>query len=249
MFLSIVLLSISIYFLMGMYLQEKKDDQVMDRVQELFELTQSDDAKADISADSTEEGNTTVNEGLLAIHAENEDCIGWIRIDGTAIDYPVMHRPQEKEYYLHRDFYGENSANGSLYLAENCEPDASDNLIIYGHHMNSGKMFADLEKYKSNEFYEEHPMIQYSTLHGDETYQIVAAFSTPVYTGQDFAYYDFIKAANEAEYDAYISACRSRSYYDTGVQAVFGEKLLTLSTCEYSQQNGRMVVVAKKTKG
>lgn len=245
MFISIVLLSISIYFLMGMYVQEKKDDQVMDTVKEIFEESTANDTK---EADTTEEENTTVNEGLLALHVENTDCIGWISIDGTAIDYPVMYRSQEKEYYLHRDFYGEYSANGSLYLAENCNPDISDNLIIYGHHMNSGKMFADLEKYKSKDFYSEHSLIRYSTLQGEETYQIIAAFTTPVYTGQDFAYYDFSKAANETEYEAYISACRSRSYYDTGMQAVFGEKLLTLSTCEYSQKNGRMVVVAKRTK-
>lgn len=246
MFLSVVLLSISIYFLMGMYVQEKKDDDVMDIVKEIFEESTADDTEKE---DTTEVEKITVNEGLLALHAENPDCIGWITIDGTAIDYPVMYHPQEKEYYLHRDFYGEYSANGSLYLADNCNPNSSDNLIIYGHHMNSGKMFADLEKYKSKDFYSGHTLIQYSTLQGDEIYKIIAAFTTPVYTGLDFAYYDFSMAANETEYETYISACRSRSYYSTDVQAVFGEKLLTLSTCEYSQQNGRMVVVAKKTKG
>ena len=241
LFLSIVLLSISIYFLMGMYQQEKKDDRTYQKISDLYENE---------DFDGTEEPETTeeesINAGLIALHRENEDCIGWIKIEGTAIDYPVMYRPQEKNYYLHRDFYGEYSANGSLFLAEECVPGISDNLIIYGHHMNSGKMFAVLDEYKSFEFYQEHSMICYSTLYGDEKYQIIAAFATPVYTGSDFAYYGFIQAKDKNEYEEFIRACKSRSFYDTGLQAHFGDKLLTLSTCEYSHKNGRMVVVAKK---
>ena len=112
--------------------------------------------------------------------------------------------------------------------------------------MNSGKMFAALEGYQSREFYEEHPLITYNTLHGKETYQVLAAFTTPVYTGNDFAYYAFTKAGSETEYDSFLSAVKERSFYDTEITAAYGEKLLTLSTCEYSQKNGRMVVVAKK---
>ena len=76
----------------------------------------------------------------------------------------------------------------------------------------------------------------------------MAAFATPVYTGNDFAYYAFTKAESKRDYDSFIEAVKKRSLYDTGVTAVYGEKLLTLSTCEYSQKNGRMVVVAKKIK-
>ena len=164
------------------------------------------------------------------------------------IDYPVMYHPEKENYYLHRDFNGEYSANGCLFLSEKCDPETSDNLIIYGHHMNSGKMFAALEGYKQQAFCEEHPLILFNTLHGKETYQVMAAFSTPVYTGNDFAYYTFTKAENEGEYQAFINAIMERSFYDTGITAVYGDRLLTLSTCEYSQKNGRMVVVAKQVK-
>ena len=109
-----------------------------------------------------------------------------------------------------------------------------------------GKMFAALNQYKKQSFYEEHKRIVYETLHGQETYEVMFAFTTPVYTGHDFEYYAFSKAHNVEEYDAYISACRERALYDTGVTARYGDKLLTLSTCEYSQKNGRMVVVARK---
>ena len=187
-----------------------------------------------------------IHSGLLALHERNPDCVAWITIEGTVIDYPVMYRPGQKNYYLHRDFNGKHVSAGALFIAENCDPDSSDNVIIYGHHMNSGKMFAALNKYKKQSFYEEHSRIVYETLNGPETYEIMFAFTMPVYTGHDFEYYAFSKANSAEEYDAFISACRERVLYDTGVTAQYGDKLLTLSTCEYSQKNGRMVVVARK---
>lgn len=245
--LSIVLLSISIYFLMGMYIQEKQDDALQEQLRDIYE---NEDGAQELPGwehiPTGKPASFVVDAGLLALHEENPDCIGWLTVDGTMIDYPVMHHPEEENYYLHRDFDGNYNANGCLFLAENCEPETSDNLIIYGHHMNSGKMFAALEGYKEKKFCEEHSLIIYNTLHGKETYQVLAAFATPVYTGNDFAYYAFIKAESKRDYDSFIEAVKKRSLYDTGVTAVYGEKLLTLSTCEYSQKNGRMVVVAKK---
>ena len=187
-----------------------------------------------------------IHSGLLSLHEKNPDCVAWITIEGTVIDYPVMYRPGQKNYYLHRDFNGNHASAGTLFIAENCDPDDSDNVIIYGHHMNSGKMFAALNKYKKQSFYEEHKRIVYETLNGQETYEVMFAFTTPVYTGHDFEYYAFSKASSAEEFDAFISACWERALYDTGVTAQYGDKLLTLSTCEYSQKNGRMVVVARK---
>ena len=238
---SVVLLTISIYFLMGMFLQERQDNQLQHQLQEVLQ-EKSDETGEDSSGDSLAQ----IDAGILALHEENPDCIGWITIEGTRIDYPVMYRPGDKNYYLHRDFNGEYSANGCLYLAEECVPGDSDNLIIYGHHMNSGKMFADLEKYKHEHFYKEHPLIQFRTIWGNEEYEVLAAFTTPVYTGNDFNYYNFIKAQKGEDYEYFIREIKRKGIYETKVTAFYGEKLLTLSTCEYSQKNGRMVVVAKK---
>lgn len=249
---SMILLSVSGYFLADMLMQERKDDVLQDQLKEIYEDYENGESeeipgKREDDED-TDDGalSLPVHPGLLALHRENPDCIGWIKIEGTAIDYPVMYHPSEENYYLHRDFYGEYSANGCLFLSELCNPEASDNLIIYGHHMNSGKMFAALDQYKDSGFYLEHPLISYDTLQGSETYQIFAVFCTPVYTGNDFPYYTFAKAEDAADYQGYIKAVKERSLYDTGISAVFGDKLLTLSTCEYSQRNGRVVVVAKK---
>lgn len=195
---------------------------------------------------SNEVAQPVIHSGLLALHRRNPDCVAWISIEGTAIDYPVMYRPAQKNYYLHRNFNGKRAFAGALFIAENCDPDDSDNVIIYGHNMTSGSMFAALNKYKKQSFFEDHRRIVYETLHGSETYEVMFAFTTRVYTGHDFQYYTFSKANSAEEYDAYISACRERALYDTGVTARYGDKLLTLSTCEYSHKNGRMVVVAKK---
>lgn len=258
---SIALLSFSIYSLMGMFREYKQADELHDKLQKIHENAeqpkQTDEpviSPNPVEPEETENPKTNeqnptqpkheIDPGLLALHEENPDCRYWITIPNTLIDYPVMFRPTEKDYYLRRDFYGEYSGSGTLYMDEDCDPEWGDNLIFYGHHMNDGSMFAGLENYKSEEFYKEHTEIILQTLQGKETYRVLAAFKTPVYTGNDFAYYNFTVTGNPKEYESFVRECQSRSFYETGETAVYGRRLLTLSTCEYSQVNGRMVVVA-----
>ena len=124
----------------------------------------------------------------------------------------------------------------------------SDNLVIYGHHMSNGSMFAHLEKYKDESFWSEHRTITFNTLTDKQEYEIVAVFRTVVYTDSPdaFKYYRFVDAENADEFDDYIAKCKELSFYDTGVTAEYGDKLITLSTCEYSRNNSRLVVVAKR---
>ncbi len=261
---SVVLLSISIYSLVGMYSEYRQADEMNDKLQRIHDTAEQPEATAiptepratsrpfvtpapeETPAAETEQAmpERDVDAGLLALHEENPDCIYWLSIPDTVIDYPVMYHPQEKDYYLSRDFYGGYSGSGTLYMDEDCDPEWGDNLIIYGHHMNNGTMFAALENYKSEDFCKEHPQITLQTLHGEETYRVMAAFTTPVYTGNDFAYYNFTVTGDPAVYEAFVKECLARSLYETGETAVYGRRLLTLSTCEYSQKNGRMVVVA-----
>lgn len=266
---SLVLLSISIYFLMGMFRDYKQADELNGKLQQIHEAAAQTEeiaaaptpwptskpfvtpAPEEIPAVESEEDTTEqtaptreVDAGLLTLHEENPDCIYWLTIPDTVIDYPVMFRPQDKDYYLRRDFYGDYSGSGTLYMDEDCDPEWGDNLIIYGHHMNNGTMFAALENYKSREFYEAHPQITLQTLHGEETYRVMAVFTTPVYTGNDFAYYNFTVTGDPTVYESFVRECLTRSLYETGETAVYGRRLLTLSTCEYSQKNGRMVIVA-----
>ena len=182
---------------------------------------------------------------LAELFLLNPDLEGWITIEDTNIHYPVMHTPDRQDYYLHRDFYGQESSHGCIYIREQCVPEQSDNLVIYGHRMRDGSMFNNLLNYEQQSYYEDHRYIQFSTLTQRHTYEILAVFKTPA-TQSGYPYYLFVEAQDAAAFDTYVADCKEMSLYDTGVQAVYGDKLITLSTCEYSRENGRMVVVAKR---
>lgn len=237
--LSLFCISVSIYMLAGMKLEDQKSDNAFEEIREVFDQEYPEDSK------DNSENELNINPGLLELHEKNPDCVGWIQIEDTHIDYPVMYHPEEKNYYLRKNFNQEYDISGTPFISEICDPEDFDNLIIYGHHMKSGAMFADLDKYKSESFYQKHKRIIYSTLHGDEIYEVMACFAVPVYTGNDFTYYAFTKAETPLEYKNFVDTCIKKSYYNTGVMAEYGDQLLTLSTCEYSHKNGRMVVVGK----
>lgn len=185
-------------------------------------------------------------EKYRAVQEQNSDFVGWLSVPGTNIDYPVMQTVDKPNYYLKRGFDKQYSDYGVPYVQENCDLALSDNCVIYGHHMNNGTMFADLCKYESEDFYQEHKTIRFDTLSGFGEYEVVAVFKTVAYSEQGFKYYHFIRAESAENFDAYIAQCKALSLYDTGVTAEYGDKLITLSTCEYSRKNGRMVVVAKR---
>lgn len=177
----------------------------------------------------------------------NPHMVGWMKIEDTKINYPVMHTPEEKDYYLRRDFYDKSSAHGCLYIEEQCDVNTpSDNITVYGHNMNDGSMFAALLKYRSEEFWQKHRYITFDTLTEHHTYEIFAVFKTKASKGEGFTYHQFIDAKSPEEFQEYIADCKAIDLYDTGITPTYGDKLITLSTCEYSQKNGRFVVVAKR---
>lgn len=187
---------------------------------------------------------------LLPEYAElytmNTDVVGWIQIPGTRVNYPVMQTPDSPDYYLHRDFYKEKSNDGSIYVREECDVfKPSDNVTIYGHRMNSGNMFADLLKYKEKDFWEENRYIRFDTLTQRNTYEIMAVFKISAMSDNGFQYHTYTDMHQE-RFTEFVSQCKNRSFYDTGITAQHGDKLITLSTCEKGNSNMRIVVVAKK---
>ena len=195
------------------------------------------------SAPDGEEETLSNFETLLQ---KNSDMVGWIFIEGTGVNYPVMQTRNNPNYYLKRNFNKEYSDLGVPYVQENCDLAASDNIIIYGHHIKGGKMFGSLDKFTSKSFYMKHKIIQFNTLSEQSQYQIIAVFKTVAYSASGFRYYDFVTAEDEADFNAYVSRCKELALYDTGVTAKYGDRLLTLSTCKRFEENGRLVVVAKK---
>ena len=184
------------------------------------------------------------------LYEKNKRLIGWLKIDDTIIDYPVM-QTSNNEYYLDHNFNQEYDKNGSLFLDCDCSIyPVSTNLIIYGHHMKSGQMFGQLQKYAKESYGKEHSLIQFDSIYEKATYQVMYVFRSQVYSEDDlvFKYYQFINANSEEEFNSYMKEMEAMSLYDTGVVANYGDSLLTLSTCDHSQEDGRFVVVAKRIK-
>ena len=158
-----------------------------------------------------------------------------------------MHTPTDPEKYLHTNFKREYSFGGIPFIDANCSAD-SDNLLIYGHNMLDGSMFRSLPKYESKSYWQAHPTIHFDTLYEEGEYEVLAAFYDRVYYTYEncFKFYQFIDAADEADFNNAISNFRSKALYDTGVTATYGDKLITLVTCAYHVEDGRFVVVARK---
>ena len=226
------------------YADEKQSAESFENIAALVE-DETPSADEPLETEPPQQSQTAF-EKYAAVYEQNSDFVGWISIEGTNIDYPVMQTIDNPNYYLKRSFEKQYSDYGVPYVQENCDLELSDNCVIYGHHMNNGSMFADLCKYADEEFYREHKTIHFDTLSDFGEYEIVAVFKTVAYSQQGFKYYHFTRADSAEDFDDYIAKCKELSLYDTGVSAEYGDRLITLSTCEYSRQNGRMVVVAKR---
>lgn len=200
--------------------QKEKDDFAA--VAEIAELPMTEapaesvtDAETEPSAEPTEQPAAEHN--IQALIAENSDCIGWLSIDGTNISYPVMYTPSEPQKYLRRNFYGKYSQSGVPFLDGRCGLQ-STNLIIYGHNMRNGTMFADLKKYVDRDFLNAHRTVKFETADGIRYFIVTVVLRTDITD----AWYDRITAED-------------------------GSRCLVLSTCYGSGKDGRLLIIAAET--
>lgn len=179
----------------------------------------------------------------------NEDIVGWIEIKDTNINYPVL-QGEDNEYYLTHNYKKNKSQKGSIFLTKDYDWSIpSNNLLIYGHNIINGQMFRDLLKYKDEEFYNEHPIIRFTTENEDSEYEIMSAFKSRVYYKEEenvFRYYNFVNPKTEEEYNEFVENAQKASLYDTNVEAKYGDELITLITCSYHTEDGRFVVIGRK---
>ena len=237
-------LAVSTFFIIRNKMDSAKQNEVYDNLAEIVE----DDQPEENEGITYSEDKDYLAE-YYELYQQNNDMVGWIKVDDTNINYPVMQSIDEPNFYLKHKFDKTYSAYGCPYVQENCDVQKpSDNIIIYGHHMNDGSMFTGLMKFTDKSFWENHKTIEFDTLTDKNQYEVIAVFKTVVYTDSEdsFKYYEFTDAENVEEFDEYVAKCKELSLYDTGVTAEYGDKLISLSTCEYSHNNGRLVVVAKR---
>ena len=183
------------------------------------------------------------------IYDQNHEFAGWIKIEGTPIDYPVMKPSSDNNYYLDHSPEGTKSKYGAIFLDVNTNLlSEKTNFILYGHYFRDGSMFGSLKNYKVKSFFEMHPYIQFDTIYGEGNYEIIAVFLSKVYKKNQntFKYYQFTNITSEEEFQLYADQIKALSLYDTGKTAAYGDSLITLSTCDYWTENGRLAVVARK---
>ncbi len=235
--------AVSSYFVFQSLSESKKSKDLYDG---LLEQVQHEQQNPSQPMQPQEE---TMLAEYASLYEQNENLVGWICVPDTRINYPVLQTPNSPNYYLRRGFDNEYALAGCPYAQENCDIEKpSDNIIIYGHNMKDGSMFSDLTKLESKEFWETHKTLTFNTLTKRQEYEIIAVFKTVVSDDEagTFPYYRFVDAAQEREFDSFVARCKEMALYDTQVSAEYGDHLLTLSTCEYSRENGRLVVVAKR---
>lgn len=248
------LLCVTCFAFLTLYYQASaKSEQEMEEIlalKEIGAITQKNEPKREVVVHKTQEQEVVLEilPEYELLYQKNQNLIGWIKIEDTVIDYPVM-QTTDNEFYLKHNFSQEEDRNGSIFMDYQCDvTKGCDNTILYGHHMKSGKMFGSLQKYSNKSYFEKHPYIQFDTIYEKGTYQVMYVFRSKVYSEEEitFKYYQFINAASEQEFISTMNEMSALSLYDTGVSASYGDKLLTLSTCDYQESKGRFVVVAKK---
>lgn len=226
--------------------------QEYDELAGMLESVQNEQKEENNSSGDSSTGGSSQgqeNSGILPEYAPfyemNSDMVGWISIPDTVINYPVMQTPEQPNYYLKRSFYKKESDWGAIYAREECNVFApSDNVVLYGHRMNDGSMFASLYNFASKAYWEDHQTFTFDTLYERHTYRVWAVFKTSAVVGQGLSYHTFNDAQNMAEFDQFVEDVREIDFYDTGIVPTYGDKLLTLSTCEYTLTQGRLVVCA-----
>ena len=176
---------------------------------------------------------------ISELFSMNFECFGWISISGTNINYPVMHTPSNPQKYLNKNFYGEYSYSGTPFLDARCSAD-STNLIIYGHHMNNGTMFADLCNYTDYSYFTEHPTVVLETKDGPFAYSVFSVIKVK----SDDDWYRFTTVGTEKSYNSRIEYAKEKSIYDAGIIPIYGQQILSLSTCYGYNQDDRILVLA-----
>ncbi len=184
-----------------------------------------------------------------AVYMQNQDFAGWLKIEDTKVDYPVMLTRGDTDYYLGRNFNKEEDINGTLFMdARTNLKNRNTNVIIYGHNMKSGQMFGGLKNYLEESYFTSHKQVTFDTIYEKGTYEIFAVCLAQVqYQSADtFRYYDFIQADTEEAFNEFLANVEQLAVFMSKEKPVYGDELLTLSTCNNFTEDGRLFLIAKR---
>jgi sortase B len=237
--MAVVLLSV----LLHLQIKEAKEDAVLAYIRQEREQLKK------MSEESGDEDGVAILSEYAILYSMYPDVVGWLTVDGTQIDYPVMRDTTGNEYYLTHNFEGKEDNRGALFVSADSTIDPLDkNIVVFGHNVSDGTQFGELDQYLSQDFYQAHPTITFDTIYETGSYQIVAVVKTHVKTEEEsgFRYYWSHGYENRAEFQELLDFIDENSIYDTGEHLYYGDTTVMLSTCEYTVDNGRLVIIAKR---
>jgi len=230
---------------------ERKNEQMYDSLAEHTAPSETTEGSVVHSMASDVQGSIeapVVNPWLEERKVQNEELFGWIIVPNSVINYPVMQTTKDNDYYLDHDFLRNSDSHGTPFLDVRCNLEHSDNLIVYGHHMADGTMFQNLMYYKNADYCENNDPIQFLTAEKTYQYEVVRVLVISAEEAEDFPYYQYVNFEDEADFQNYWRKSAEFAVWSGHGDVSYGEKLLTLSTCEYSKENGRLVVIARRMK-
>lgn len=242
-----------IYIITYLYTM-KKDEKDLSVIQNMMnveikeEINNTYQTKENV-LENNQKVNTSIAkvENLRKLQAEYTDIVAWLEIENSSINYPVL-QGKDNDYYLYKNYKGTSSRNGSIFLDYRYDFDKENqNFLVYGHNNNDQMMFNELIKYSDEEYYKSHQNIFLITNQETEQYEIIAVFKSEIFNKDVtdvFKYYKYLEFETKDKFDEFINNCKDKSLYKIDKNAEYGDKILTLSTCEYSKPNGRFVVVA-----
>lgn len=233
--------------------QKQKQKQEEEKKQEQKEETETDEQKRLEEPDLVKEKPKEILAKYKDLYKENNDMYGWIKIEDTIIDYPVMFTPDDPNFYEDKNWNKEVCYKkvGTSIFIDGRTTEETENIIVYGHNMKNATMFGSLKKYKEKEYYEAHKFIQFDTIYQEQTYEIISVSKDRVYYDEkeaqnDYLFYMNIELDSEKDFNKYIKHIKSNAYYDIEATAHYGEQIITLCTCDKWTTDGRLLIVAKK---
>lgn len=219
----------------------------MKKVQSMASVSVQKNGELNETEEDTEKKENLVTLKMEYLMKKNSDLRGWLRIQGTTIDYPIMFRDDDNDYYLQHDFFGNSDRNGLLVLDKRCNSDLEDNhLLIHGHNMKSGAIFGTLKYYKEETYMRKHQGIELDTENEQRFYEVIAVLDTNTTGDNGFNFAEYIDLNDKDTFDTYVANLKARSLHKIASTATYGDELMTLSTCDYTMKNGRLLVVAKR---
>ena len=267
-----VLIILSLIYIVNFFSlkQEAKEQSKLLNATDIYKMEDTkevaenslENEKENIASESEENGKTIATENtkepseetermlqVKQLQEQNADIVGWLEIENTNINYPVL-QGTDNCYYMTHNYKKEKSKNGSIFLNADYNWNIpSNNLLIYGHNLGNGMMFQELLKYEKESFYQEHPVIRFTTAEEDAEYEIISVFKSRVYYKSEknvFRYYFFLNNESEEKYNEFVKNAKSVSLYPIDATANYGDQLITLSTCSYYVEDGRFAVVGRR---